>query len=471
MRRVPLRCGAVLVALGTACTPSTVEVGEETSSSSGADTTTSSGGPTTIEPTTVSPTTSSDTTSVVDSSEVTTTGMPAGCGNGIVDGLEHCDGDDDECTADCTLPSGAEIWRVELDNGDDDVFVDLVATDTGELLALGSRRSETGWDSWIARFDVTGAMIDETTLDLGEGDDDRAQGIAALGLGYVVVGFASQPTVEDEEDALVVALDGDLAILWSQRIDHGLDDSALAVAVTPGSIAVGGSSEDPTDYLDAWFAVYDTSGALQWEQAIDGPGGRNDEVRGVAWLDDGSLAVVGSHYANDDTDVWISVRETNGGARWSERLDFDFGDDAAMSVRAVPEGLLVAGSISSALTNSEEVWVSRFALDGTPGDVIAYNSNGFVFDGAEDALATTEHVYVAGVVSRPEEQRNAMVGRWPATGRPPIAPDWTATFDGGPGLADASHGLAQLADGSIVAVGETTVLGQGTNAWIGRWAP
>lgn len=468
MNRRPLRCGVVVVGLAAACSQPTVEVGDE-SSSSGGDTTTTTEGSTSIEPTTATPTTSSESTSGDDTSEVTT-GAPAGCGNGVVEGIEHCDGSDD-CTARCTLPAGSEIWRVELDNGDDDTFVDLAVTDDGEILALGSRRSETGWDSWIVRFDATGAMTGETTLDLGEGDDDRAQGIAALGLGYVVVGFASQPSVEDEEDALVVALDGDLGIIWSQRIDHGLDDSALAVSVTPGAIAVGGTSEDPTDYLDAWFAVYDTSGELQWEQAIDGPAGRNDEIRGVAWLDDGSLAVVGNQYANDDSDVWISVRESNGPARWSERLDFDFGDDAAMSVRAVPDGLLVAGSISSALTNSEEVWVARFATDGTPGAVVAYNTSGFVFDGAEDALATLEHVFVAGVVSRPEEQRNAMVGRWPASGRPPGEPDWTASFDGGPGLADSGHGLALVGDGSVVAVGELTVLGQGTNAWIGRWAP
>lgn len=466
------RRAVALVAFAAACSRSTIEEAAD-SSTSGDDTSTSTDDSTSSTPTTALPTTSSDTsTAVADtSSSESTTGAPAGCGNGIVEELEHCDGGDD-CTADCTLPSGTEIWRVELDNGDDDTLVDVVVDAEGRLLAVGSRRDEIGWDSWLVQVDPDGAMRDETILDLGEGDDDRAQGLAGLGIGYVVVGFASQPGAEDEEDALVVALDDERAILWAQRVDHGLDDSALAVAVAPGAIAVGGTAEDPTDFLDAWFAVYDISGALQWEQAVDGPGGRNDEVRGVAWLDDGSLAVVGNQYATDDTDVWISVREPNGSARWSERLDFEFGDDAAMSVRAVPDGLLVGGNISSALTNSDEVWVARFGFDGAPGPVVSYNSNGFVFDGAEDALATDEHVFVAGVVSRPEEQRNALVGRWPASGADTATrPDWTDSFDGGPGLADAAHALVRLPDGSIVAVGETTVLGQGTNAWIGRWAP
>jgi hypothetical protein len=462
----------VLVACVTGCSPSTIEEAAGSSTSGEADTT-STADSTSSAATTVVPTTSStETTAVADTtSSESTTGAPAGCGNGVVEGLEHCDGGDD-CTAECTLPSGTAIWRIELDNGDDDTFVDVGVDAAGRLLALGSRRGETGWDSWLVRFDATGEMSDETVLDLGEGDDDRAQGLASLGVGLVVVGFASQPGVEDEDDALVVGLDADLTTLWAERVDHGLDDSALAVAVTPGAIAVGGTAEDPSEFLNAWFAVYDISGALQWEQAVDGPGGRNDEIRGVAWLDDGSLAIVGNQYATDDTDLFIAVREPNGSARWSERLDFDFGDDAATSVRAVPDGLLVGGNIASALTNSDELWVARFGLDGTPGAVVSYNSNGFVFDGAQDALATDEHVYVAGVVSRPEEQRNALVGRWPASGAAPDArPDWTDSFDGGPGLADAAHALVQLADGSIVAVGETTVLGQGTNAWIGRWAP
>lgn len=400
------------------------------------------------------------------------TGSPAGCGDGVLGGLEQCDdgndAPDDGCEPGCVLPSGEQVWAVELDSGDDDVAYDVLVTDDGTIIAVGSRRLATGLDTWIARYDPAGNPLDEQVLDFGGGDHDESIAISPLGLGYVLAGVASVSGVEDSDDALLVAVDGDFAIVWSQRIDGGLDDRANAVSTASGGIAVAGHRAADGSFEDAWFAVYDTSGTEQWSHVDDGPDARADDAHGIAWLADGGLVVVGQEQTNFQDDLWIAAREADGSPRWEQLLDFEFGDDAAFGVIADGDDMLVSGSISSALTNSEEVWVARFAADGSAGAVISYNSNGFVFDGAEDAVVAGTDVFVAGITAATDQQRNALVGRWPDVGGPPV---WTAAFDGGPGLGDAAHAIARLPDGSIVAAGEVTVLGQGTNAWIRRWAP
>jgi cysteine-rich repeat protein len=452
-------------------------VDESGDSTSGADSSSTAATTSTTDPSTTTTTTTTDATSTGVDVTSDTTGTPAECGNGDVEGVEQCDdGNDapgDGCEPGCVLPSGEQIWEVAIDSGDDDVAYDLAVTAEGDIWVVGSRRSESGLDTWIATYDAAGEQTGETILDLGEGDDDESFSIAPLGVGWVLAGVASPQGVEDGDDALLVALDGDLATVWSQRIDAGLDDRANAVSVDADAnggtaIAVAGNLASADTFADVWFAVYDTSGAEQWSRTEDGPGSRNDDAHGVAWLADGGLAVVGEVSNGAEADLWMSVREPDGGERWSDVLDFEFGDDVAMSVIADGDGIVVTGSIASALTNSEEVWVARFGADGTPGAVISYNSTGFVFDGGEDAVVALDAVFVAGVTAAEQEQRNALVGRWPAMGGEPA---WVVDFDGGPGLGDAAHAIALLPDGSVVAAGEITVLGQGSDAWIRRWSP
>lgn len=401
-----------------------------------------------------------------------TTGATASCGDGVRVGLEQCDdGNDtpgDGCEPGCLLNAGEEVWAIEIDGGDDDAAYDVVVTETGDVVIVGSRRGAEGLDGWVARYDAGGELIAESIVDYGEGDDDEVLSIAPLGQGYVLAGVTSPADVTDGDDALLVALDGSFEIVWSRRIDGGLDDRANAVAVTPSAIAIAGSREADASLADAWFAVYDTSGTEQWSRVEDGPGSRTDNARGVAWLADGGLVVVGNQSVDSQDDLWIAARDPDGSARWEQLLDFEFGDDGASDVGADGDGFVVSGSISSALTNSEEMWVARFAADGTAGPVISYNAPGFVFDGAEAAVVDGDAVFVAGMTAATDEQRNALVGRWPAAGGDPA---WQRSFDGGPGLSDAAHAIALLPDGSVVAAGEVTVLGQGSNAWIRRWAP
>ena len=432
---------------------------------SGADTSTA-GSSSTSPTTTIAPDTSVGSESSSAGSE-STTGTPSDCGDGERTGLEQCDDANDTpgdgCEPGCLLPSGESVWTVGVDGGDDDVAADVAVRPDGSIVVVGQR----GDDSWIGVYGPDGTELSSDAIDLG--DRDRLSAVALHDGGMIVGGSATVGTGDTaNSDALVVALDDALATVWQDRFDGGLDDSVEDVALSGEDLVAVGSSETTATRADAWMRRYDGAGTEVWTDTEDGPASFADNAFGVAWTPGGGMIVVGMLASNVDDDLWISARDGDGVEQWNELLDFDFGDDFAGGVVVSGDEIWVTGSISSALTNSEEVWIASYAADGTQSWSTSWNSTGFVFDGGEDLVVDGTDVWIAGVTAAADEQRNALAGRWQQNTTDAL---WAHGTDGGPGLGDAAHGIARLEDGSVVVVGELTVLGQGTDAWIRRYAP
>lgn len=403
-----------------------------------------------------------------ESSGSSTTGEPSMCGDGERQGLEQCDDGndtpDDGCEPGCLLPSGGSVWTVTVDGGDDDVAADVALAGDGSIVVVGSR----GDDAWIGAYGPDGVELSSMALDLGEGDRDALAGVALREGGMVVVGTATAGSGDmANPDALIVALDDTLATVWQDRVDGGLDDGAQELSIAGADIVVVGSSETMATRADAWIRRYDADGAEVWTQTEDGSANATDLASAVAWTPGGGMIVVGKLRGADD-DLWISARDGDGVEQWNELLDFDFGDDYGAGVVLAGDEIWVTGSISSALTNSEEVWIASYGADGTQSWSTSWNSNGFVFESGEDLVVDGTDVWVAGITAAPDQQRNVLAGRWQ---QGTVDALWTDGTDGGPGLGDLGHAIARLDDGSVVVVGELTVLGQGTDAWIRRYAP
>jgi cysteine-rich repeat protein len=409
-----------------------------------------------------------------DSTGASTGTTPADCGDGEVQGVEQCDDGNetpgDGCEPGCLLPSGEAVWTLTVDaRGGDDVANAVAVTPTGDIVVVGGQTIGRSQDVWVATYDAAGEPLASTTIDFGEGLDDLGNGVALLDDGAIAIaGTREQASDPMIGDALVVVLEPSFEERWSQVVDGGLDDNADAISVGPGGVAVAGLREDEAAGDEAWFAVYDVDGGETWSQTDGGPGDANDAALGIAWLDDGGLVVVGRRQGQVDLDLWISGRDGNGGELWSEVLDFDFDDDYAAHVVVVDGTIWATGMTSSALTNSEEVWIASYAPDGTPGDATTWNSNGFTIDAGAGIAVVGGDVFIAGESAAPDEQRNVFVGRF-GSGTP--EPTWFDTQDSGAGLNDGGTAIALLPDGSVVATGFLTVIGEGTNAWIRRYAP
>jgi len=406
-------------------------------------------------------------------SESTTGGEPAVCGDGERTGLEQCDDANDTpgdgCEPGCLLPSGETVWSVTVDgDGGMDRAHGVAVTATGEIVVVGSMTTGDATDLWVGRYSPAGDEISSVSLDYGEGLDDVGNDLALLDDGGIaIIGTREQASDPMLDDAIVVVLEPDGTERWATTIDGGMNDRGLDVAFGPGGLAIAGVREDPASEDDAWFAVYDPGGAELWSLTDSSAGGGDDAAEGIAWTGDGGLVVVGKREGQGDDDLWISGRDGDGAELWTELLDFDFGDDTAAAVAIDGDTAWVTGMISSAVSNSEELWVASYSVSGAAGFATTWNSTGFVVDAGAAIAIDGAELFVAGSTAAADEQRNIVVARF--TARTP-APIWVHGFDGGAQLQDEGTSIAVLPDGSVVATGVVTVLGEGTNAWIRRFA-
>lgn len=401
------------------------------------------------------------------------TGAPTTCGDGTREGLEQCDDGnlvaDDGCEPDCTLPSGGEIWTTTVDGGDDDSIAGIAIVADGSIVAIGSQRGDDGLrDTWIARFDPEGSAQDDRVVDLGDGGHDGATELAILDDGAIaVVGTSTKPSDVDDDDAFVAVIDADGEVRWRDVVDGGMVDAGFDLALGPAGLVAVGSTQAMATRADAWIRSYDLTGAIAIDVVDDGSG-LADAAMAVAWTDDDGLVVGGYVGTGADQDAWLSRRDGSGDERWHHELDFDFGDDFVADIAIVAGTIWITGQAASALTNSEELWVASWSDDGTMGDALTWNSDGFDVDLGNALVVDGTRIFVAGVSAVAEQQRNVLVARFDA-GTP--TPSWLDVVDGGAGLGDAANAIARLPDGSVIAGGEVTVLGQGTDAWLRRYAP
>ena len=408
------------------------------------------------------------------STGVTTGDVPADCGDGERQGLEQCDdGNDtpgDGCEPGCVLASGEPVWTETVDaEGGNDVANAVAVAGNGDIVVAGGQTIGGAMDVWVARYDAGGEPLSSMVVDYGEGGDDFANGVAILDDGALaIVGMREQPSDPMINDAIVLVLEANGDERWSVVVDDGKSDWANAVAVGAGGIAVTGVREGETTDDDAWFGVYDPDGTEIWSQIEIGPGAVDDVGQGIAWTADGGLVVVGERGSNDTRDIWISGRDGNGEELWTAIEDFEFGGDFAADVVVVDDTVWITGMISSPITNSEEIWIASYGTDGTAGATTTWNSTGFLLDSGAGIAVDGGDVFIAGESAATDQQRNVFVGRF-GSGMP--EPVWHDTQDGGAGLQDSGTAIALLPDGSVVATGVLTVLGEGTNAWIRRYAP
>ncbi len=421
------------------------------------------------------------TTEDPDSSESgETTSGPEVCGDGIPQGLEQCDDGndvpDDGCDPGCVLPPGTEVWTATLDG---EMALDeahgIVATPSGELVVVGQLQLDSGGrDLWLAAYDLAGQPLWSRTHDLGDGQDDVGIDLAVTASGSLaVVGWVEIPVAggaDDDDDILLAEFDpkGDLVASYTfpgpdQRVDRG---TSIAIDGAGDHLLAGRvDTNDQDDQI--WFAKVDAGGNIVWEQLMGGAGGSFDSAESIAVAPDGGFAVVGTIDQGGGPDLWISRRDTDGNELWADTVDGGFGAEAVNAAAFADDGTLyVAGGLANALTNGDDVWVRHYDAMGAELWTSTWNAMSFDDDvGRGLALASDDSVFVTGSTTTPGQQLNVLTTRMDALGE-----RWVDGHDGGSMLLDTANAAVSLPDDSVVVVGAITVVGEGTNAWLRRYA-
>jgi hypothetical protein len=230
-------CGADDVGLASS--------GEETGSTTSTSTSTS----TSTATSTFTSTSTSTSTTTTTSDESSSSGVPAECGNGIVEDPEECD-DAESCRSDCLLPCRA-ITVTHVDDDADGLLAldDVQPGPDGTAIAVGT----LGWQ-WgevvTATVDAEGELL---ALDLS-GSDERGIAISVADDGSRFV-LADSVTV-----AHVRHYDPDGELLWD---DTPLDASEVTgmAAMPGGGVVVSGTAQlGEFGHYEVWAARYGSSG-------------------------------------------------------------------------------------------------------------------------------------------------------------------------------------------------------------------
>ncbi len=197
----------------------------------------------------------------------------------------------------------------------------------------------------------SGALLWEDVFDDG-GGEEKAVGLALAGGRLYVAGWGV-PAGGSDAHFLVRAYNGATgAVLWTNDALPGFTNflgNPIAVKGTGREtrVYVVGVS-DTNDY--AVRAYHGTTGALLWEDLVDGPAGGTDVAAAVAARDDRVFTTGLVQVGDNAFDLFTRVYHAEtGGVSWQEQFDgganLDIGLDVALGP-APEEFLYVAGQAS-----------------------------------------------------------------------------------------------------------------------------
>ena len=335
----------------------------------------------------------------------------------------------------------------------------------------------TGEEIWGSAYGAPGA-----------GGEDRPSGVAVSPSDSVVfvTGGSKGGGTFDYATIAYDTVDGH--VIWKERFDEGLYDSATALAVSPDGayVFVTGASKKRGQRIDYLTVAYDAStGRVTWHRRLNSGDGL-DLPSGLAVSPDGSSVVVtGTVHADRMAADFATIAydSTTGTTLWKKRFDGPQGySDSAADLVMSPSGeaVFVIGTsqeriaegiatVGYAMADGEVLWTKLFIGEGeiTSPASVAVNPDG-------------SSVYVTGSTFR-----NTLDYVTIAYGAADGSRAWTKHFDGRMDAIDDAAANAVSPDGSTVYVAGTsendrggadylTVAfdsGTGSKVWAERYGP
>lgn len=252
---------------------------------------------------------------------------------------------------------------------------------------------------------------------------------------------------------------------WDRTIGTASDDKLSAAAQVGGGdfIVVGNTRRTRTGSHDAWVARLRADGMPVWRR--DFAGRANDQLRDVVAAPDGGVFVAGHTRSRGagESDLWLARLGADGVTVFQRTYGGPANDRIRAAVASDDGGVILAGFTESEGAGGRDLWLTRFAGDGTllwsrtlgtQRHEEAYDVTGL----PDGGIAVTGYVWTDGAGGH-----DMIVARFSSDGELM----WRRTLDRTP--LDVGTALAAMSDGGLIVAGTISLEGvRDTDLWVVR---
>ena len=260
--------------------------------------------------------------------------------------------------------TGVIQWQVVLDNsGVTDAGYGIAVDGSGNVYVTGSANTGTAGYIFIAKYDTTGVIQWQRTLDTAL-IADIGYGIAVDGSGNVYVTGQANGSVATTSYVYIAKYNTSGVIQWQRSLDTAsLSDTGYGIAVDgSGNVYVTGQANGSSSVSYCFIAKYDTTGAIQWQRSLD-TASVYDTGRGIAVDGSGNVYVTGQANTSTASYVFIAKYDTTGVIQWQRKLDTASNVDYGYAIAVDGSGnVYVTGQANTGANAS--VFIAKLMADG-----------------------------------------------------------------------------------------------------------
>lgn len=401
------------------------------------------------------------------------------------------------CSSDDASPfnKGQLIFAKTLGGTKNDSAQSVTATSDGGYAILGHTQSndnditdkqDESFDYWVLKFDSNDELEWQKTYG-GSLDDRGSDIIQTSDGGYAILGYsfsADGDTTENAglQDYWIVKLDATGNISWEKSFGYQGADSGISMIETndqgflvlgildvTASGGAGNSSRTANRHAggDYWALKLDVAGNLEWSRYFGG--NFTDTPYGVVQTDDNGFIIAGSS-DSEDTDIsgnigtydfWVIKVSESGDLIWEKSFGGSQIDEARAIVKTDDANYIIAGDTRSNDNNvsqnkgAADLWLIKMSPSGNL--IWEKTMGGSSFDVARAIKSSQDNSFLLSGSSRSSDidvsenkgQNDAWILKTDTNG------DllWETTVGGS--NIDFSYDVAELLDGSIIAIGDT----------------
>lgn len=258
---------------------------------------------------------------------------------------------------------GNKIWSKAIGGRDDEEGDDIIKTDDGGYLAIGTTESFGSDRSSIytVKLDKTGEAQWQKAYWSKDDSYYYGTGVVKTEKGFKIAGWENKLEFFDSEVfGYVVDTDKEGERLRTRRYGGEDDDILYDILKTDGGYLMVGSSESfRDDYgFDAYAVKVDETGKVLWQKIYGW--GYDESAYAVAQAKDGGFMLVGITKSNRDKrdEVYVVRIDKNGKMLWQSTYGGRY-DEIGFDIVADGDGYVITGMTESNTNGREDLYLFK----------------------------------------------------------------------------------------------------------------